>query len=107
MKITKEEKTKAIEYLKDYLKQSNRIYTSIDHVSKSGMQRIVKAYIIINDNILHISHLIGKAAGYRFKNDANYYGCVVNGCGFDAGYELVDAVKTVTGIKDINHQSFR
>lgn len=93
MKINKEDYEKALEYLHEYLKPGDTVYTILRHVSRSGMSRSVSALAITKDgrhgdNMPYdISHLVAKVCGYTL--DRTNGGVKVGGCGFDAGHEVV------------------
>jgi hypothetical protein len=83
------EKTEAIARLrKDYgIKPGTVIYTSVRHVSRSGMSRVISLYVVHKGEILSISSLVAKACGYSM--DRNYFGIKSNGCGMDMCFEAV------------------
>lgn len=91
MKCSKEEKEKALEYLRDYCKPGTTVYTVLRHVSDSGMTRDISLHVITQDNgkpgIYDISYLVARAEGYSRNRDNG--GVRVSGCGMDMGFHLV------------------
>lgn len=93
------EQNEVRETLLQWLKPGDTVYTILDHVSRSGMQRRVRVVILLPATAhkggderqtvtLHPNYSIAKLCGYRLARgyrDA----LVVNGCGFDAGHEIV------------------
>jgi hypothetical protein len=102
-KAEREQEAKhASEFLKSVLQEGMPVYTNVTHVAKSGMMRCVRLYIGTTG-----SYLVGKE--YERKEfpailDITYYvarvldrtmddrGIKMHGCGYDAGYDLVDAL---------------
>ena len=83
-----EEKAKALEYLHEYLRPGDTVYTILRHVSRSGMSRSISALVILKDGIPYeVSHLVSHAGRGAF--DRNSGGVKVNGCGMDMGFHLV------------------
>jgi hypothetical protein len=62
------------------------IYTKVNHVSKSGMQRIISAYIVIDGHIQEIRYLPNFS---DLKWNDLHSGWKMNGCGMDMGFALV------------------
>lgn len=88
MSYTKEEKQKAIEYLLEYLKEGDKVYTIVTHVSKSGMSRSIKCLFLCDGSILDRSHLVAKV--FNLPLDKSNGGVKVRGCGMDMGWALVE-----------------
>ena len=93
-KEIEEKRQKAITYLRTIIKQGDRIYTSLQHVSSSGMSRRIKVLVPVLDDRTHsgmviedVSWWIADACGIRFNQDK--YALVVGGCGMDMGYHVV------------------
>lgn len=93
-KVRKEmEQFQAADYLHGYLcdaaKDYNgnpKVYCSIGSVAKSGMSRRIKLYVVVNGDIIRISHLVAKILESNFNDD----GVRINGCGMDMGFAMVD-----------------
>lgn len=66
-----------------------RIWGQVEHVSKSGMSRSIKLYVVIHGNIQDIT---GYAADALDKKRDRYWGITVTGCGMDMIHHLIDTV---------------
>lgn len=69
--------------------QKTRIWGKVEHVSKSGMSRSIKLYVVIDGNITDIT---GYAANALDTNRDRYWGITVRGCGMDMVHHLIDTV---------------
>ena len=86
-KIIEEERQEAIKYLKKTIKPMDTIYTILNHVSSSGMSRVIDCYVIKKNKPIRISHDVAKATGYKLHKTKD--GITVGGCGMDMGFALV------------------
>lgn len=93
-KISEVERNEAIKTLLEGpngLKPGDKIYVDVSHVSKSGMSRSIRAFILYcEDGKAHrweITRLVGKIIGAPF--DQKHGGVKMGGCGMDMGFELV------------------
>ena len=66
-----------------------RIWGKVEHVSKSGMSRSIKLYVVIDGNIQNIT---GYAADALDKKRDRYWGITVKGVGMDMVHHLIDTV---------------
>lgn len=87
MTAKQKEKMEAIEYLQSLIIPGQKIYTKLNHVSRSGMYRVIDCYIIQNNELLRISYSVAKALDYRY--DRKHEGIGVSGVGMDMGYSIV------------------
>lgn len=68
------------------IKPGDTIYTSLIHVSRSGMYRVIGLFHIQNNEPYDISWAAAKLLeGY----DERHSGCKASGCGMDMGFALV------------------
>jgi hypothetical protein len=80
------ERDEARETLRGIIKPGQVVYTSLKHVSRSGMQREIALYVVEDGAIRWVTGLAARAMGDRIgKRD----GIVVSGCGMDMGFHLV------------------
>lgn len=95
MKRSEREKAEAREQLLKWLKPGDTVYTILDHVSRSGMQRhirILVPYTRDDDghkgevDFIHPNYSAAKLLGVR---QARGDGLVMDGCGMDMGFHLV------------------
>jgi hypothetical protein len=97
-KSTKEnDKALAIETLKKMLPPDTRVYTKLDHVSSSGMLRVISLYVPSQyGDQLAIDCLNYYAAlALDEKLSAKHSGLKVSGAGMDMGYHLVYSLARV------------
>lgn len=80
------------EKLREILKEGDTIYTSLAHVSRSGMYRVINLYVILIDERdgrpypFCIDYLVAPLLeGY----DSKHGGCKAGGSGMDIGFGLV------------------
>lgn len=69
--------------------QKTRIWGKVEHVSKSGMSRSIKLYIVIDGNIQEIT---GYAADALDKKRDKHWGITVKGAGMDMIHHLIETV---------------
>lgn len=91
MKVTKEERQAAIEKLRDMLTPGQTVYTVLNHVSASGMQRAISLAIPTIEGgrlkIMKLDYWASRALGLPFHK--KHAGLTVGGCGMDMGFHLV------------------
>ena len=83
----KTEREEYIQKLRETLNVGDTIYTVLRHVSKSGMQRRIDCYVMRDNTPVRLSYWIAKALCLKDKD-----GIIVNGCGMDMGYHLVNSL---------------
>ena len=93
----KQEQEQAIEYLRNTLKDGSDIYTTVKHVSRSGMMRSIQTLIAVDHEIFDISYYAAQALGY--KMDPKNGGVKVSGCGMDMCFFLVNKLENLLKIK--------
>lgn len=86
MTISAKRKAECIEQLRKYLKPGSVVYTSLKHVSKSGMYRVINLRVFINNEPIRLD---GYAADLLEGYDNKHEGCRSHGCGMDMGFHLV------------------
>lgn len=74
-----------IETLRGMLKPGQTVYTSVKNVSRSGMTRTLRVYILQDDRIRNISGYVASALDWPGSAD----GVKVGGCGMDMGFHTV------------------
>ena len=90
-KVTKKQerinaKQDAVNDLLAILSPGDKVYTKLDHVSRSGMMRHISLYISENGDIINITHLAANAMGEKRADNG---GIKIGGCGMDMGFSLV------------------
>jgi hypothetical protein len=84
------ERDEARAQLRGILPPGSTVYTLVTHVARSGMSRRIRVLVMTPDEPHDISHLVGRALGYRRNRDDG--GLVVGGCGMDMGFHLVHSL---------------
>ena len=87
-------KTKLVENYK--LISGTRVYVSVDSVSRSGMSRNMRVFVINDNQLINATYYVGKALGWTVKD--NSYGqrvIKVDGCGMDMAFHLVYTLSRV------------
>ena len=69
------------------LKKDETVFTTTLHVSKSGMTRLIKFFVIRDNSPLYLTNTIIEKLGY--KPNKHWDSIVVRGCGMDMGYHVV------------------
>lgn len=92
-KVRDAEKQSAKEHLLGLLKPGDTVYTTLDHVSRSGMTRVISCKVIKDNVPLDITYLVGLVGDY--SRDAKRHGLRVSGCGMDMGFSVVYNLSSV------------
>jgi len=87
MKYTKDDIQNATERLTKLLKPGTTVYTSLKHVSRSGMMRHIGLHVTDNGEIKDITYFVGILTDY--SRDSSDGGLKVGGCGMDMGFHIV------------------
>jgi len=87
MKQQERERAEAIEILHKLIKEGDTVYTSLKHVSNSGMFRVIQVLICKDDHISDISGLVCKALCEKYNQ--KHGGVPASGCGMDMGFNTV------------------
>jgi hypothetical protein len=87
MKYTKEDKEQAEKTLRALLRPGMTVYTLLERVSRSGMQRSVKLYVVNGEELRHLSWSVACFLGMSRKQREE--GITIDGCGMDMGFDLV------------------
>lgn len=72
--------------LRALLSPGTTVYTTVEHVSRSGMSRRISAYIVDDGGIFDITWMVFRAGIAKLHRDG---GLVMGGCGMDMGFALV------------------
>lgn len=74
------------------VKPGTTVYTVLRHVARSGMSRVVDAFVMTGNGPQPVGFLFARLLGWRW--DGTRGGVWVSGCGMDAGMELVYAASS-------------
>jgi len=69
------------------VRAGSTIYTTVKHVSRSGMSRTIAAYVVHKGTVHDVSYLVADAIGARFDRDRG--GVIMGGCGMDMTFAMV------------------
>jgi len=82
-----DEKARLVTELKEVLKPGDTVYTKLNHVSKSGMMRVIEVMVFRNDQPHYLTYQVADLLGYKMHK--KYEGLKVGGCGMDMGFSVV------------------
>ena len=85
--MKQQEYSELVKELKDRLKPGDMVYTKLNHVSRSGMQRSIEVMIIRDNEPLNLTYDVSQLLGYKI--DQKHDGLKVGGCGMDMGFSVV------------------
>lgn len=88
-KLTKAEAQamyEAREHLRKLLPPGGVVQCVLKHVSRSGMQREIGLYAVVNGELAYLTGYVRTALGERI---GKHEGIVIGGCGMDMGFALV------------------
>lgn len=86
-KINQQERDKAREDLRAFVKPGMTVYTILRHRARSGMFRVIDVQTIEDNEPRWIGMLAHKATGIGY--DRQREGLRVSGCGMDMGFHVV------------------
>ena len=81
------ERQEAVEKLRSWFKPGDTVFTTLRHVSRSGMTRHIGVVVLRDGVDLYPNYAIAAACDYRLNKNGD--GLVVGGCGMDMGFALV------------------
>jgi hypothetical protein len=81
------ERQQAIEDLRKRINVGDTVYTTLKHVSRSGMLRSIDVHLIRDNEPQWIAPKVAKAINFSF--DSKREAIKVQGCGMDMGFEVV------------------
>lgn len=87
---TKQQQKEQAEYqdkLRAIIKPGDTLYTTVKHVSSSGMLRVIDVFLIKNNQPTSISSWVAFATGNKWDRDRG--GVRMSGAGMDMGFETV------------------
>lgn len=97
-KKTAAEKAEAIQFLREYLKRDDRVYTILRHRAASGMTRFLDLYVIRDNQPRRITWQAAKALGWTYDNKRD--ALRVGGCGMDMGFHAVYTLSSIVFRED-------
>ena len=92
----KEDQAYAVErLLTHYLKEGDRVYTMVRHVSTSGMSRDISVMVARGNEINDITYYTAHALGWRLVERNGRRAIRVHGAGMDMGFHLIYTLSSV------------
>ena len=83
----------ALDELRAMLKPGDTVYTSLKHVSRSRIVRVIDLRVMRNNEPLRISWIVAQAIGHNYND--KHEGVKITGCGMDMGFALVYTLGSV------------
>lgn len=87
MNAKEKEQQAAVRELREILKPGNTVYVNLEHVSRSGMSRIIMPFVIRDNEPQHLGWAVAKVLGMTYDRDLE--GVRISGCGMDMGFALI------------------
>ena len=95
MKATKQQKADALARIQSLVKPGDTIWTQFVSVSRSGMLRTIKVFVMRNNEPINITYQTAQLLDC-FGYDCNREALKITGCGMDVGFEAVyDLARTL------------
>lgn len=84
---TKAEQRESLEVLRTLLKPGTLVYTTLRHVSASGMTRWLDVFVADGNTIRDITGHVCDAADFKYCT--RRHSLKIGGCGMDMGFQVV------------------
>lgn len=91
-RYSKAEKAEALETLRKLCPPGTKVYTTLRHVSRSGMLREISLHILKKGQIVHITWNAARVLGWPVNDGRAYWALRVSGCGMDMGFHTVNTL---------------
>lgn len=92
--MKEKEHDEAVTYLRGLLYPGDTVYTTVTHVTSTGMTRWIRVLVMKDNQPVDISWHAGKALGLQV-NTRSHDGVEVGGAGMDMGFHLVYSLSRV------------
>ena len=83
----KEDRSEIVKELRELLPPGTTVYTKLNHVSSSGMMRVIEVLVIRDNQPRYITYQVADILDYKMHK--KYEGLKVHGCGMDMGFSVV------------------
>lgn len=85
-----EDHREALKRLGELLPVGTTVYTVLTHVARSGMMRVIRPIVMVNNKPVDLTWLLRRIdGGRRYKTSKTHEGIVMGGAGMDMGFALV------------------
>ncbi len=91
------EQTKALEFLRRFLRKGTKVYTVLRHVSTSGTSRFIDLYVVNQNEPIRITWSAALILEWAYSK--RWEAIRVQGCGMDMGHHAVYTLSALT-LKD-------
>ena len=85
--MKEDQKAKIVKELRELLPPGTTVYTKLNHVSSSGMMRVIEVMIFKDNEPRYLTYAVADLLGYKLHK--KYEGLKVGGCGMDMGFSVV------------------
>ena len=85
--MKEDQKAKIVKELRELLPPGTTVYTKLNHVSSSGMMRVIEVMIFKDNEPRYLTYSVADILDYKLHN--KYEGLKVHGCGMDMGFSVV------------------
>jgi hypothetical protein len=92
-RITTTDRDEARERLRTILQPGDTVYTTLKHVSRSGMSRLIGVHAIQDNEPCWLSYLVHTATGLSFNDKRE--ALRADGCGMDMGFHVAYTLSRV------------
>lgn len=90
------ERAEAAKELRKLLRPGTTVLVKLNHVSKSGMRRVVDLYVVKGGDLRRITWSAAKALGWGYqRSPGGTEGLKLDGCGMDMGFHAVYTLSSV------------
>lgn len=94
-------KEESTQKLKELLKPGDVVYTQLNHVSSSGMSRVIALKVIRKNKPIDITWYVDNVLDYKMHKSRD--GLSVGGAGMDMGFHVVYSLSSVLFPKGFRH----
>jgi hypothetical protein len=81
------EQTKALEFLRQFLRKGTKVYTVLRHVSTSGTSRFIDLYVVKQNEPIRLTWSASVMLEWTYSRQRE--ALRINGCGTDVGFQAV------------------
>lgn len=98
-RYSKRDIAESVEWLRRVVPAGTTVYTTLRHVSRSGMMREISLYVIkrgggykSTGEPVSITFHVARALGYSLNRGGSFHALRVSGCGMDMGFHVVNSL---------------
>lgn len=94
-RYSKQEVQESLTRLRKLCPPGTTIYTTLEHVSRSGMMRRIRLFKLVKGDRIGLTWDVARVLGYSIRTPRGWVqdrGLAVSGCGMDMGFHLVNSL---------------